>query len=521
MPQNKEASQFLSRIASLPEGPVSLDKVLQPSLDDEAELRKLFATDKNNVRLKDIHVGLVDVFAASNDIRTTRARVIRDNADRDAQHIMSLPDSLRRKEGSPAMVESLEAFKKNWGIFTENSLSQLSLDWSNVVAAGGSVQACLVPLPKTATASKMAIRKYYHDKAFPSSDIDLFLYGLTAGEVGYILSSDIFLADIYVGRPSARSLPFMRLFAIPFLGMLPASEQSIRFQFIVSGIWYSQEAVLIEFLAQYPYRSVQIVLRLYSSPAEVLAGFDVDAPCCAYDGDRVWASPRAIVSMMRQSNTVDMTRRSPSYEVRLAKYASRGFEVYIPGLNRGEIDPTVGCSHLFRFCPTDIPTKIYERAVGRVQGLARLLAIEKLATPAARSQYQQRRSVLRGRPTQDNGHMIYTRGERRYNGDIKADAVFSGLELSDYDIVNLHIPYGPGWSARRIEKLIYKTVRSRLVLINSLLITISQDFGANCKLFDSSCLTHDECVTQFLITPRTKIAASIGTLRFSALYRSV
>ena len=101
-------------------------------------------------------------------------------------------------------------------------------------------------------------------------------------------------------------------------------------------------------LAQYPYRSIQIVLRLYSSPAEALAGFDVDVACCAYDGDRVWANPRAIVSMMRQSNTVDMTRRSPSYEVRLAKYSSRGFEVYIPGLTRSEIDPTVCLVHLFR-----------------------------------------------------------------------------------------------------------------------------------------------------------------------------
>lgn len=41
MPQNQEATQFLSRIAILPKGNVSLDAqaVLQPSLDDEAELR--------------------------------------------------------------------------------------------------------------------------------------------------------------------------------------------------------------------------------------------------------------------------------------------------------------------------------------------------------------------------------------------------------------------------------------------------------------------------------------------------
>ena len=182
MSQNKEASQFLSRIASLPRGPVSLNKVLQPSLDDEAELRKLFATDKGNARLRDIHVGLVDVFAAPSDIRTTRARVVKDDADRDVQHVMALPNSLRREEGSPAMVENLEAFKKNWGAFTESSLSQLA-DWSNVIAAGGSVHACLMPLPKAATGSKRAMRKYFHDKAFPSSDVDLFLYGLTVEEV--------------------------------------------------------------------------------------------------------------------------------------------------------------------------------------------------------------------------------------------------------------------------------------------------------------------------------------------------
>ncbi len=58
-------------------------------------------------------------------------------------------------------------------------------------------------------------------------------------------------------------------------------------------------------------------------------------------GERVWANPRAIMAMMRQCNTVDVTRRSPSYEVRLTKYAKRGFEVYIHNLRRQDIDPTV------------------------------------------------------------------------------------------------------------------------------------------------------------------------------------
>jgi len=43
-------------------------------------------------------------------------------------------------------------------------------------------------------------------------------------------------------------------------------------------------------------------------------------------------NPRSLVAFIRQANTIDMTRRSPSYELRLAKYARQGFEVYYPDL---------------------------------------------------------------------------------------------------------------------------------------------------------------------------------------------
>lgn len=58
-------------------------------------------------------------------------------------------------------------------------------------------------------------------------------------------------------------------------------------------------------------------------------------------GQRVWVNPRSLTALVRQANTVDMTRRSPSYEIRLAKYAERGFEVYVPSLDRKKIDPLV------------------------------------------------------------------------------------------------------------------------------------------------------------------------------------
>ena len=40
----------------------------------------------------------------------------------------------------------------------------------------------------------------------------------------------------------------------------------------------------------------------------------------------------------------------------------------------------------------------------------------------------------------------------------------SGLEMNDYDVASLHIPYGPGWDARRIDKLVYRTVSIRILL---------------------------------------------------------
>ncbi|TFK24224.1 ankyrin repeat protein [Coprinopsis marcescibilis] len=397
MPQNIEAEAFLSRIAAR----VSLDDALKPAIDDETELRQHFATDRGHSRLLDPHVGLVDVFDGPPQIRQTQARVVKDEIDLSAKYVMPLPAEIRRPDGTPAMVADMEEFKKNWAIFTEGSLSQLT-DWSNVVAAGGSVLACLAPLEEKDKVSKRAIRKHYHSAAYPTSDVDLFLWGLNAEQ------AEAKIVAIYEAVRDS----------------VPWDVTCLRTKHTVS------------IHSQYPYRSVQIILRLYHSPAEVLAGFDVDAPCFAYDGSKVWGNPRAIVAAMRQCNTVDMTRRSPSYEVRLAKYARRGYEVYVPNLERDNVDPT-----------------IYERSIAKMLGLARLLVFEKLKDGDMRTSFLDARRQLRGRP---NALARYT-NRRMYKGDLKEETAIGGLEMNDYEVTSLHIPYGPGWDARRIDKLVYQT----------------------------------------------------------------
>ncbi|KAG6815090.1 hypothetical protein H0H87_005247, partial [Tephrocybe sp. NHM501043] len=155
---------------------------LQLSLNDKAKLRKLFATKKKNARLADPLVGLVNVFNVPVDIRTTRACIVKDDQDLLRKYIMPLSETNRKAERMPSMVKDLEKFKKNWLIFTEGFLSQL-MDWNNVIAARGAVLACLTPLSEETKESKQNIRRYFHSAAYPTSDVDLFLWSMDTEQV--------------------------------------------------------------------------------------------------------------------------------------------------------------------------------------------------------------------------------------------------------------------------------------------------------------------------------------------------
>lgn len=83
---------------------------------------------------------------------------------------------------------------------------------------------------------------------------------------------------------------------------------------------------------------VQVILRLYQSPSEVIHGFDVDSCCFGYDGESLWMTHRAHYAILSGHNTVNFDRLSPSYEMRLVKYGTRGMPIKIPNFNRKHID---------------------------------------------------------------------------------------------------------------------------------------------------------------------------------------
>ena len=380
------------------------DDVLEatkPYMQFESKLREIFAQEPDHPAVRENH--LVPVFASDAPQARVRAR----DPDKESnevkdRYLLPLADDQRKKNDSLATVKDLAAFKTNFNVFSESSL--VDLDWNNVVACGSSAVTALLPVDAPHNESKRALRAYYHQILAPASDVDLFIYGL----------------DEQQATEKIKQI-----------------ETSIR-DSILSETTTIRTKNAITIVSEYPTRHVQIVLRLYRSVSEILTGFDVDCSCVAYDGKQVWASPRALSAFMTQINTVDLTRRSPSYENRLSKYSHRGFEVHWPALDRDRVDPT-----------------IYERFFSRVMGLARLLVLEKLPHPNDRDTYLAKRREERGRPELSWN----ARYRHQLPGNVKdaqPDDVAEWVE--EDDVSNYHtftVPYGPKYNAKRVEKLLF------------------------------------------------------------------
>lgn len=391
--------RFIEYVAAHPKTPMS--ELLQPFKEHEDELRKVFAQQPEHAITKELN--LVPVFEGHEQDVTIRARDLTAESDSlKEKYIMPLKTSERKPNGALAIADSLQHFKTNFNLFTESSLADLN--WDNVVVAGSAVVTSLLSVPEQHSHSKRSLRRYYHEIVAPASDVDLFLYDLTEEQA---------------------------------IEKIKQIEKNVRDALLVETTTIRTKNT-ITIVSQYPVRHVQIVLRIYKSITEILTGFDVDCSCGAYDGKQVWASPRAIASYMTQTNTIDLTRRSPSYENRLSKYRHRGFEVRFAELDRSRIDPT-----------------IYERSFFRTQGLARLLILEKLPKSSEREAYIDQRRLERGRPAADRSRMRqhFSQGDIKTKWEDEVAEWVNADELSSYHTFS--IPYGPKYHARKIEKLLY------------------------------------------------------------------
>ncbi|KAH8798385.1 hypothetical protein F5884DRAFT_814057 [Xylogone sp. PMI_703] len=389
---------FIRYLADHPDDPVST--LVEPFKAFESKLRKIYAQQPDHESLEDGAVNLVPIFAGDEAELKIRARSLCDETEEErSKYIMPLEERERKVIGGPALVSSVEEFRQNFNYFSNSSLSDL--EWDNVVAAGSSVATSLVPVPEKWASRKM---QYYRENFAPTGDVDLFLYGLSEQQA---------LEKI---KQIERKI-----------------KENAREEVITVR---TKNAITIA--SRYPTRHVQIVLRLYDSISQILTGFDVDCACAAYNGCQVYTTPRAIAAYMTQCNTVDLDRRSRSYENRLYKYRQRGFEVHWPLLERSRVHQS-----------------IYEVPVSHTQGLARLLSLENLSKRADRNTCEDK-----GDGGTDIPPLCRSSSRRRKNSNVEDEGREDEIdeekqqgELSSYHTTS--IPYGPRYSARDIYNILH------------------------------------------------------------------
>ena len=197
---------------------------------------------------------------------------------------------------SPSVVTRGEFYEK-FAEFTKNQLTKLN--WDNCLVAGGSVLACLLPSYKISEI--ISGNQVFNQKdQWNNSDIDIFLVGLKEEQFNDKIQ-EIYDTICY---------------ANPLVDILVVRTKNC-----------------ISFVSQYPKRTIQVILKEYSSYSEVLGAFDIDCVSVGFDGKAVWASPNAIRALNTKTNF--MTDAYFKYEMniatmkRLVKYYQRGFSARI------------------------------------------------------------------------------------------------------------------------------------------------------------------------------------------------
>lgn len=114
------------------------------------------------------------------------------------------------------------------------------------------------------------------------------------------------------------------------------------------------------------YHQIQIILRLYKSPAEILHGFDLPASKVLLVKNpsgviEAWCTQSYLLCLKYNSIWTDPERQSQTYTIRLLKYYNKGFNVLLFGLDRNKIN-----------------MKIFYTPLVSLKGMAQIVKAEQL-----------------------------------------------------------------------------------------------------------------------------------------------
>ena len=292
----------------------------------EDSLRHLYRTERAAPALYPLHVGLIDVYDDSDGSTSLSKRIKAARGSSGCYPLLLEGINPRFKRSAKYIVGSLAKFQKRFDKFYPGLRDALrkcpptsQCGW---FIAGGAV-----------------LRALLNDKAaeplFATSDVDIFIWArgepAAAAKAATDLAQSIYEALIpdddtpprqkdYSGNPRSPTFGWKvnrTLFTLNMTGFFTSKRRPSN---------RGKEELDIP---------IQVILRVYNSPAEVLLGFDVDCTTVGFDGERVWALPRgldALANGYSVLNPIHSWPIQPSYELRLAKYAARGFPVAVPGL---------------------------------------------------------------------------------------------------------------------------------------------------------------------------------------------
>lgn len=245
-------------------------------------------------------------------------------------------EKLLAPSNSKLNMINLSEFQKRFYQATGGGCSYL--DWNHIVAAGGSVSNSLNGLLR--------------NKKQMETDCDLFIYGCDESKAKEVIENTVNNIVQYYNDNSSfkKNLFFKSKYGRKLLASKAENAKKSKESESDSDSTSSTDSdkeesgpnsscvvvrnnytinIIPHDLNKRKHK-VQIILRLYKSIYEILAGFDVDSCCTAYDGSTVYLTPRSVNAFKFGYNIVDLSRRSPSYEHRLFKYHQRGFGIMVP-----------------------------------------------------------------------------------------------------------------------------------------------------------------------------------------------
>ena len=195
---------------------------------NEDNYRAMFVSDRENPSspIQNPYLHLMEVFAHRDEFCLQKL-------DSEEQKIPQLLILNKKKKVNCASIVDNVTFLRNWSLLVGNLFD--NLNWKNIFAAGGAVLGCLLPNFEKSDYTWEPNALGWN--GFADTDIDLFIYGV----------------DVENARKKVKEL----VNTVKANSKNPIKIMRSNYAITICGI--------------FPERNVQLVLRLYKSPAEGLS----------------------------------------------------------------------------------------------------------------------------------------------------------------------------------------------------------------------------------------------------------